>query len=1222
MNINWKLYSPLLIGLLLLSTGVLMHLSAVKNDFNRKVYIFQQSIYEADFAMHRFMDYATEQIESKGLAQLWEDKHFNLSIFGFHVLQNQEVVFWNNNDFPIQEINNHSIAENAVERLSNGYYWIKQKQVKDYVLIFTMRIKQVFPFENEYLKSNFHHQLFPPNGMEINLSYDSSFGYPIYSKKNKWLFNLAPEKNTSSMTYEVSDEIFFMYFLSLAFALFWFLNWMLYSVASKWIKRLVFPLSIFVLRGLLFELEKKYFFTIFSIYDSGNLAISSMLPSLGSLLVSALFLSVLVIYFLRLSDLKTETADGNKYLYLLLYLLLMLSVFGLNWIFSAIVLNSAFPLKLEEFFSLTTYSILAVILMGVLFFLYYFSALRILKMLILYFNQYNRLAIIWFLSAVLFLILHLYFDQGYFFLALWPAIINGLLFVFLFRYQNGGFRWFHHLLLLSIFCLHNVLILNVINLQNEYQKRELFANILITDRDPVTEFEFLNILPVFDLKNSLDELIQSASMPNDAEVSNLLLKDLPEFWDRYDLQFFLFDEGGQPLTLNATNFNLTTAYFDQIITAHGEQSEIAPSLYYVSSFADMLSYISRDTVTSSNGKVYLFYILFRSKKIPEQIGIPRLLLNQASNALSRIERYAIARYAGNKLIYRFGDYEFPADIRQLEGFIAKTQDVYFFENGYSHFLDYNKDDDQYIVISIPEKTLLQNTASFSILVMCYGFLLFLVLTYQKYFVRKEKLVINLSNRIQFILIFSVGSTIVLFGFIYGNFVKQQYLDYNLKTLQEKLQSVEIEVMQKLEPEEHISSEKLGAYLNYLMTKFSNVFFTDINLYDASGKLIASSQPNLYLKNIKSELMNPVAFSKLSRGMRTQFIHHEEIGDLRYLSAYAPLKNRNQELLGYLNIQHFSKQRMYENQIENLFVSIINIVVLLLLGTLLLTVFLARWISKPLRMIQDSFANVDIQKSNEPIPYDRNDEIGALVRDYNAKVAELELKALELAKQERESAWREMAKQVAHEIKNPLTPMKLTIQHFQRSFDPSDENAAEKVAKLTKAIVTQIDTLTKITNDFSNFAKLSKPNFLPEDLKGILVDSIRVFESEQLKVELQLPEGQARILADKDLILRVINNLIKNAIQAIPEDVIPKITVKLFENKTFWQITISDNGVGIPKEMLSKIFLPNFTTKSSGAGLGLAMVKQIISDHNGEIWVESKEGYGATFHIRLSKGKEN
>jgi two-component system nitrogen regulation sensor histidine kinase NtrY len=1208
---------------LLLSTGMLMHLSSIKNDFNRKVNRFQQSFHEAELALHRFMEYTTERVQVKETATLWEDKQFKLSNFGIHILKDGEVVFWNNNDFPIQEaIQKTADLKDKIKQLSNGYYWIKQKQLKDYSLIFTLPIKQVFPFENEYLKSNFHHQLFSPNGMEIQLSITHDNGFPIYSKNNDLLFHLIPEKNNANLNAEVSDGIFFLYFLSLAFVLVWLSNFTLLTVSKAWVKWLLFPASLLLLRLVFSELEKKYFTNIFPIYDPANLAISATLSSLGSLLVSALFLSVLVIYFLRLSEMTSnknaQSFLKQKWYNILCYLLLLLSAFGLNWLFRAVVLNSAFPIKLEELFSLTIYAVIVVFLMGALFLLYYFAALRILRGLILSFQQHNRLAIIWFLTAVVFLISHLYFDQGYFYLGLWPVVINGLLFVLLFKHQNAGFQWFHHLLVLSIFCLHNVLILNVINRQNEYQKRELFANILITDRDVVTEFEFLNILPLFEVNNRIDELIQHNDMLNDAEVSNLLLQDLPEFWDRYDLQFFVFDEGGQPVTLNATNFNLTTAYFDQIIQEYGEQSEIAPSLFYVSNYADMLSYISRDTIRSANGKSYSLYMLFRSKKIPEQIGIPRLLLNQTSNALSRIERYAIARYAGERLIYRFGDYDFPTDIRQLEGFKAQTQDVYFSENGYSHFLDYNKDDEQYIVISIPEKTLLQNTASFSILFIFYGFLLLIVLTYQKYVVQEERLVINLSNRIQLILIFSVGSTIVLFGFIYGNFVKQQYVDYNLKTLQEKLKSVEIEVMQKLEPEEQIDSERLSAYLNYLMTKFSNVFFTDINLYDVQGKLIASSQPNLYLKNIKSELMNPIAFSKLSRGLRTQFVHHEEIGELRYLSAYAPISNRNQELLGYLNLQHFSKQRTYENQIENLFVSIINIVVLLLLGTLFLTVFLARWISAPLRMIQESFANVDIQKSNEPIPYDRDDEIGALVRDYNAKVAELELKALELAKQERESAWREMAKQVAHEIKNPLTPMKLTIQHFQRSFDPNDENASEKVAKLTKAIVTQIDTLTKITNDFSNFAKLSKPNFLPTDLKDLIVNSIGVFETAQFKISLELPPSPAMVLADKDLMLWVVNNLVKNAIQAIPERAEPQITVKLFENEAFWQISISDNGVGIPREMLAKIFLPNFTTKSSGAGLGLAMVKQIVSDHNGEIWVDSKEGSGTVFYVQLPK----
>jgi nitrogen fixation/metabolism regulation signal transduction histidine kinase len=199
-------------------------------------------------------------------------------------------------------------------------------------------------------------------------------------------------------------------------------------------------------------------------------------------------------------------------------------------------------------------------------------------------------------------------------------------------------------------------------------------------------------------------------------------------------------------------------------------------------------------------------------------------------------------------------------------------------------------------------------------------------------------------------------------------------------------------------------------------------------------------------------------------------------------------------------------------------------------------------------------------------------------------------------------------------------MKLSIQHFQRSFDPNDKHASEKVANLTKAIVSQIDTLTKITNDFSNFARLSKPNFLIVDLRGIISDSVRVFEMENWKIQLALPEEQARISADKDLLIRVFNNLLKNAIQSVPEERAPQISIKLFDHQDCWRISVSDNGVGVPKKMLDKIFLPNFTTKSSGAGLGLAMVKQIVSDHNGLIWLETSEGIGTTFLLQFPKAK--
>jgi nitrogen fixation/metabolism regulation signal transduction histidine kinase len=240
-----------------------------------------------------------------------------------------------------------------------------------------------------------------------------------------------------------------------------------------------------------------------------------------------------------------------------------------------------------------------------------------------------------------------------------------------------------------------------------------------------------------------------------------------------------------------------------------------------------------------------------------------------------------------------------------------------------------------------------------------------------------------------------------------------------------------------------------------------------------------------------------------------------------------------------------------------------------------------------------------------------------VKDYNKKLEELEYTAQQLAQSERESAWREMAKQVAHEIKNPLTPMKLSIQQLLRVYDPADPNSEKKLEKVATSIIEQIDALTKIANEFSNFAKMPRPNEVRMDLLPVLENVLEVFRQDaKSTIELKTTLDSAIIKADKDQMVRTFNNLIKNALQSIPEDREGLITVSLSNIENTIHIEVQDNGIGISAEKRSTIFVPYFTTKSNGTGLGLAMVKQIIENHKGTIYVESEVDKGSLFIIDL------
>jgi nitrogen fixation/metabolism regulation signal transduction histidine kinase len=389
------------------------------------------------------------------------------------------------------------------------------------------------------------------------------------------------------------------------------------------------------------------------------------------------------------------------------------------------------------------------------------------------------------------------------------------------------------------------------------------------------------------------------------------------------------------------------------------------------------------------------------------------------------------------------------------------------------------------------------------------------------------------------------------------------------------------------------------------------------LYDADGYLLATSRPKVFNQGLISEQMDPEAYQNMKYGQKSEYVHHENIGRLNYSSAYQPFYNNEGKRLAFINLQHFGQQSEFENQIQKFLVAIINVFILLLAVSIVLAIFISNWLTAPLRLLQESFAAVRFGTHNEPISYNKEDEIGSLVKDYNQKLEELEFAAQQLARSERESAWREMAKQVAHEIKNPLTPMKLSVQQLQRTYNPEDPKSGDKLQKVANSIVEQIDALTKIANEFSTFAKMPNPSEERLELISLVKRVKEVFTADDgSEITVHSDEDEIFIKADKDQIIRVFNNLIKNATQAIPQDQEGKITIDLKMESSTVLVTITDNGVGIEQSKLGKIFVPYFTTKSNGTGLGLAMVKQMVENHHGSIDFDTVEGKGTTFFIKL------
>ena len=323
------------------------------------------------------------------------------------------------------------------------------------------------------------------------------------------------------------------------------------------------------------------------------------------------------------------------------------------------------------------------------------------------------------------------------------------------------------------------------------------------------------------------------------------------------------------------------------------------------------------------------------------------------------------------------------------------------------------------------------------------------------------------------------------------------------------------------------------------------------------------------------------------------------------------------LLAATYFRHTSSPEL-QGEVQGFISTLLNLYVFILLVAASAALFVANSITRPLAELGQKLANIKLEK-NERIAWQGRNELGELIGEYNRMVEKLEDSTERLKQSEREGAWREMARQVAHEIKNPLTPMKLSVQHLQRAYQTQPEQAAGLVQRVSQTLIEQIDVLSDIASEFSNFAKMPEPQCEQLDLGQLVVSVHRLFEQQEeaaLQVACRLPEQSVFVFADRSQLTRIFINLIKNALQSIPDGRDGRVCIALGALENHALICISDNGAGIPDAVQDQVFSPHFTTKSSGTGLGLAMCKSMVEAMNGRVWFETKVGEGTRFFVQF------
>lgn len=752
--------------------------------------------------------------------------------------------------------------------------------------------------------------------------------------------------------------------------------------------------------------------------------------------------------------------------------------------------------------------------------------------------------------------------------------------------------------------------------QEQIDNQFRFADNFLIDRDIFGEY----LLHETAHKISGDVFIQmrinNPFLSRDAIRQKIRKVFLPTYFNKYDVEIWLFAATGEPL-VNRTNQSLSefVGIYDQ--DAYHTANE---GVYFVPGPTRNVTqkYLVKIPM-NRNGFTSAYVILELSlKKIIPDTVYPELLVDNTVQQFYHADDISYAVYADTTILFTTGNFNYDkAFSRQWLGNPALYHNG-LEVNGFMHIAHEDQNDRVAIVSSqIPSRT--YTLASFSfLLVLGLGLILIFlfVLGVSGYF-KKEKM--NYSARIQLLLNIAFFLPLIL--------VSVTTLNLTSRASQRQLNT---EYLKRAETFSLPLSAQLDDYLSgrdvnvagfeNQLTDLATLTNLDANVYTASGELFVTTQPQIFDNELMSNYINARALREIRSG-ENFVIETERIGNLSYYVSYSALKSPTTgRLIGILAIPFFQSASSMERAQIGIVANILNIFALIFIVLVILAYFVSEWLTFPLKFITHSLQQTSLTKLNQPLTWRADDEIGLMVKEYNQMLYKLGESKAELEQTQRERTWREIAQQVAHEIKNPLTPMKLTLQQLQRALQ-TGLNSSDKTEKAITSLLTQVDTLNDIASSFSTFAKMPEPIMQRLELVS-LVKRIVLLHSQSGDITFTHRINEAYVQGDEQSLGRTFSNIILNAFQASRPGYPQQLRVSLTSQDDRYIIRFQDNGKGIEPEIADRIFLSHFSTKKSGSGLGLAIAKQAIEQMGGRIWFETKVGEGTSFFVELPKGISN
>lgn len=1167
---------------------------------------------ERSFSSKKFTDILHHQMEISDQLFLelsdFSDVESKANITGYFdnqqdcagfIFDDDTLLFWSTNQFDIHPTELQKDSQWHFIQLNNAYGTYKwQYSPHGNGILTLIPIKKAFPYENKYLKNEFNKVFQTDKNVTISEEKTPN-AYHIYDKSNNFLFSLLPGNKTSyDNTLRFTGFISFLVTFGLLFFLYLNINTLFKSrkltKLQFWLITILFGLGLLIL--CYFDYPTLFFNN--PIFNPQQYAANQLIKTFTHLSLLCFFLiEGIFVYLMKVEKANQHIVIQRACLYL--YILFFFEIIKSLMINSSISFNL---LMIRENMITNVWTQLLIFLLTFgLFFMLKIAQKNTLK------RDLKKTVGIEFIFIVLSVILYsIFFHQftGYFICFLITIITfdfwRRLYFKSAFNFKTFGIYFF----------ILNLVILLISYQLNEYKKfnkyKTLTENILVngnSENDPIAE------LLLEELEKTLKEDIKVQQLVANPDSVKTLTKYvfnnyLSGFWNKYNVSI-------KSVLDNSNNFE----YYKEYLKYNGKQLKETgfyslPASLYDLSFIGLI-----DIGTDNNDTTNMLILEFEPKRNFRSYSFPDLLISNESDLLNQ-SNISIAKYENDQLIYSDLRFDWP----EKDSLFTPLKDGFKKITINQHKYYVLKKSNLRIVITriaSPNTTTLYYYFIFSFLIcLLLGRVFFWIYEVRTH---RKNYIIGLSTKFQFIFVSLLLLSFLGILIFSTNYIRNNYQEEQIASIEKKklyLQKSLQDLYYWTEDISTIDAQSLKNNLEELAYRYQ----TDINIYNNDGKLMGSSQSLIFSKHLLGQLISPkILFSGQAPGNQ-----YEQIGNLSYLAAYTDMINGDYLQIGYISTPQYLSQTEINTKIEQFLLAIIQIYLIVIVFSIILIIIAGKQLADPLYLLQVKLKSMRLDGTNEKVEYKWKDEIGQLVEQYNRTVDELEKSTQLLLQAERETAWRTMARQIAHEINNPLTPMKLTIQQLIRTKQLNQESFDAYFEKSTQTLIEQIDNLSRIAGTFSQFARMPETKLSKVDVASKLFSVVELFKNnyENIDIEYSGQESNVYVNGDAEQLLQVFNNILKNATQSISKKAEGKILVELATIDNKIQIEFTDNGIGIPLSIQENIFMPNFTTKSKGMGLGLSISKNFIEHMGGEISCSSNSTIGTTFVILLPEAGKN